>query len=120
MTSRELAKHVCPDGLFGCPIAESGTVSRLPTNLTSLVEQGFECVDLKADLKACGGCASVDRAYVNVRCVNMSALMNPPFSHDCTSIPGVQGVSCENGACVVLSCKSRFTLDSQNNTCVAN
>lgn len=100
MSGIELAQHVCPKGFFGCPIAEPGSLTALPSNLDRLLNEGFECFDLKVDLRACGGCAALNKV------------------HDCTTIPGAKGVSCEEGTCMVQSCTDGYTLES--NTCVRN
>ncbi|KAF6766746.1 hypothetical protein DFP72DRAFT_30166 [Ephemerocybe angulata] len=61
MSGIELAQHVCPKGFFGCPIAEPGSLTALPSNLDRLLNEGFECFDLKVDLRACGGCAALNK-----------------------------------------------------------
>ncbi|KAH9486315.1 Protein priA [Psilocybe cubensis] len=96
----ELAESICPSGLYGCPIAKPGSLSSLPTSLSTWTEQGFECIDTKADLRACGGCASIDS------------------KHDCTTIEGANDISCAVGTCVVDSCLPGYSLDSKNNACV--
>lgn len=41
----------------------------------------FECIDTAAELESCGGCVSLGQG------------------HDCTAIPGVWNVGCEQGHC---------------------
>ncbi|PPQ77043.1 hypothetical protein CVT25_014860 [Psilocybe cyanescens] len=95
----ELAESICPSGLYGCPIADAGSLSSLPTSLSAWIEQGFECVDIKADLRACGGCPSLNA------------------KHDCTTIVGANDIACVVGTCVVDSCLPGYSLDSRNNAC---
>ncbi|TEB38738.1 hypothetical protein FA13DRAFT_1724675 [Coprinellus micaceus] len=97
-----IAKSVCPDNLFGCPIAEGGSLSSLPSDIATWFTEGFECFDLENDLRACGGCASMNKV------------------HDCTSIPGADSVTCEAGKCIVQTCAKGFTLDEDDNNCVAS
>lgn len=48
-----------------------------------LPSDGFECIDAKTDLESCGGCTFSGEGQ------------------DCGSIPGVEGVSCQSGHCVI-------------------
>ncbi|KDR85680.1 hypothetical protein GALMADRAFT_132344 [Galerina marginata CBS 339.88] len=100
LSGSELAAAICPNDLNGCPIAKPGSLSSVPASFADWQKQGFECVDLNADLKDCGGCASL-RA-----------------EHDCTAIAGAYGISCVAGSCVVHSCLPGYTLDSDENICV--
>jgi len=59
---------------------------------------GFECVDTQEELENCGGCNSLGEGQ------------------DCTAIPGVAGVGCSNGKCVVLSCGEGYRMTS-NGAC---
>lgn len=63
-TGIEIAQDVCPEGFFGCPIAEPGSLLSLPSNLDDWFTKGFQCFDLQLDLKACGGCPSMHEMYV--------------------------------------------------------
>ncbi|GAA5900784.1 hypothetical protein JCM5296_004894 [Sporobolomyces johnsonii] len=58
----------------------------------------FECVDVASDLEQCGAC-SADGGV------------------DCASLPGVAGVECVQGACVIDSCTDEFKL--VEDACVA-
>jgi hypothetical protein len=124
-----IAKSVCPDNLFGCPIAEGGSLSSLPSDIATWFTEGFECFDLENDLRACGGCASMNKVYVILHCDSLGICQNLlltivhnclAFSHDCTSIPGADSVTCEAGKCIVQTCAKGFTLDEDDNNCVAS
>ena len=67
----------CPVGADLCPVPST---------------KGFECLDIKSSLEACGGCPY------------------SPGSVDCTSIPGAESVSCVDGKCEVHSCASGWIL----------
>jgi len=60
MTPSEIPTAICPSNLSGCPIAQAGSKSSLPATYSAWLEKGFECVDFEADLRSCGGCASLD------------------------------------------------------------
>ena len=60
----------CPDAMTACPI--SGLAG--PTG-------DFECIDPKAELESCGGCASTGEGQ------------------DCSKLEGVWNVGCEQGRC---------------------
>ncbi|KAM0754392.1 hypothetical protein T439DRAFT_112788 [Meredithblackwellia eburnea MCA 4105] len=78
------------EGFTACPVAtEEGVMA-------------FECVNLKTDVKRCGGCAAETGA------------------RDCSSIPGVNDVECAAGTCVVNSCNQDlgFTLSANGHECV--
>lgn len=64
------------------------------------MQGGYECVDTTQELENCGGC-TVDGA-----------------GQDCTQIPGVEGVGCLSGECVVFSCAEGHRLSSAG-ACVA-
>jgi len=59
---------LCPNGLFACALG--GT-------------HQFECVDVEADLRSCGGCVGEGLPGV-----------------DCLALPGVRDVTCIRGKCV--------------------
>ncbi|KAF9567827.1 hypothetical protein CPC08DRAFT_626439 [Agrocybe pediades] len=102
MSPSEIATAICPGSLSGCPVAEAGSLSSLPTTYNSWMQIGFECVDLNADLRACGGCPSLD------------------IKHDCAAIPGAHDVACISGTCVVDSCIAGYTFNSTTSTCTPN
>jgi len=58
---------------------------------------GFECINTKTNLESCGGCTT---AFGRERAIGV----------DCTAIPGVSGVECEEGVCVVTECKAGWKL----------
>lgn len=64
----------------------------------SSVDGGYECVDTNEELENCGGCTALGEGQ------------------DCTDIPGVSGVGCSKGQCVVFSCVSGYRLSS-NGAC---
>lgn len=59
----------------------------------------YECIDSFTDLGSCGGCTSLGKG------------------RDCTQIPGARWMGCENGGCVVYSCRQGWKLDGED-TCV--
>ncbi|EPQ60239.1 hypothetical protein GLOTRDRAFT_134957 [Gloeophyllum trabeum ATCC 11539] len=83
----DLSAKFCPAPSRACPV---GRASKMPESLAEWDGVEFECVDFNEDLKACGGCGSVDA------------------SHDCTTIPNALAVACVSGACQVTSCKPGF------------
>ncbi|KAF9486477.1 hypothetical protein BDN70DRAFT_15914 [Pholiota conissans] len=100
MNASEIATEICPEEFFGCPIAAPGSLASLPTSLSDWIAGGYECIDPQADLRACGGCTSLDA------------------KHDCTLIPGVNDISCVAGACVVGSCNDSYKFDAASRTCM--
>lgn len=74
----------CPSTVF-CP--DGLSACPIPATLG-----GYECVDVKTELEQCGGCLA-DGA-----------------GQDCTQIPGVSGVGCQSGKCVVFSCDDSHQL----------
>ncbi|KJA28502.1 hypothetical protein HYPSUDRAFT_129355 [Hypholoma sublateritium FD-334 SS-4] len=101
MSASEIASEICPENLYGCPIADAGSLSSLPSTFADWVSGGFECVDVTADLEACGGCASLD------------------IKHDCTLISGAESVSCMSGVCLVDSCLPSYKFDSDRSICIS-
>ncbi|TFK56868.1 hypothetical protein OE88DRAFT_1640692 [Heliocybe sulcata] len=86
--NEDLSAKFCPAPSKACPI---GRVSKMPETLAEWDGVEFECVGFNVDLKACGGCGTVD------------------VSHDCTAIPNALAVACVQGGCQVSSCKPGFT-----------
>jgi len=85
--NEDLSAKFCPAPSSACPIDH---MSKMPETLAEWDGVVFECVDFSEDLKACGGCGSVDVSY------------------DCTAIPNALAVSCVQGACQISSCKAGF------------
>ncbi|KAG8936453.1 hypothetical protein FRC02_001871 [Tulasnella sp. 418] len=56
----------------------------------------YECIDVANDLESCGGCID----FTN----------SPTSGRDCTSIEGVDAVSCIQGKCVVHSCQQGYAM----------
>lgn len=75
---------VCPAGLEACG--------------TTTGSAGWECLDISADIEACGGCPGTE------------------WATDCTSLPGVASVSCRQAKCVVGGCSRGWKL--VNGECV--
>jgi len=90
------SEALCPGTSSACPLlGKSGTLP-LTGNLHEL---NFECVDLNADLRSCGGCSSVF-----------------PEQFDCTKMVGAEGVACVSGQCQASTCQAGFTLQDDH-TC---
>ncbi|KZT27685.1 hypothetical protein NEOLEDRAFT_1168120 [Neolentinus lepideus HHB14362 ss-1] len=87
--NEDLSAKFCPAPSSACPIDH---MSKMPETLAEWDGVVFECVDFEEDLKACGGCGSVD------------------VSHDCTAIPNALAVSCVQGACQCAVCSGGVTL----------
>lgn len=69
----------------------------------------WECIDTRRTLDSCGGCTY---PY---------ALEEHPISGmDCTAIPGVSGVQCISGSCVVSRCKRGWTVSPSQTECMRN
>jgi len=61
--------------------------------------ENYECVNTDSNLEQCGGCANDGGV-------------------DCTDLPGVEGVMCDAGRCVVLSCKPGLERSTDLAACV--
>ncbi|KAL8279943.1 hypothetical protein RQP46_007793 [Phenoliferia psychrophenolica] len=83
----------CPAGFTACAFGTG-------------LSQGFECIDAENDLEQCGGCVSPDAAP------------GQAVGEDCTTIPGVEGVSCSSGACVIETCAPGFIVASNGASCI--
>lgn len=62
-------------------------------------KSSYECLDSFTDISSCGGCASLGEGQ------------------DCTAIKGAKWMGCEQGSCVVYSCRPGFKL-IDGKTCV--
>ncbi|GAA5830617.1 hypothetical protein JCM5353_001312 [Sporobolomyces roseus] len=60
---------------------------------------GFDCVDIATDVRQCGDCQVLGGV-------------------DCSSLPGVDTVSCRNGFCHVESCENGWSYDFRKRSCV--
>jgi len=87
----------CPTGHTACDLP----LSRLDPN-----SRAFECVNIQSDIESCGGCPSP---------LSSSAKKG----EDCTAIPNVLGVGCNQGVCSVLSCIRGFEVGADGKSCEA-
>jgi len=83
------AMTLCPKGLDACPIP-------------GLTSSEYECVDTKADLESCGGCASIGEG------------------EDCSAIIGAWNVGCEKGTCIIYNCVAGFRRAYDGKSCIAH
>ncbi|KAJ6519830.1 protein priA [Mycena sanguinolenta] len=60
----------------------------------------YECIDTAVELESCGGCASLGQGQ------------------DCTAIPGVWNVGCEQGRCAVYTCTFGFKRAPDGQSCI--
>ncbi|KDQ63103.1 hypothetical protein JAAARDRAFT_366825 [Jaapia argillacea MUCL 33604] len=91
-----LSEMLCPGDQTACPVSK---LLSLPTSLVGWSEIEYECFDFSADLKACGGCGSMNSMY------------------DCTTIADASSVACVQGSCQVSKCKQGF-VPSGLNSCI--
>ncbi|KAL4253590.1 hypothetical protein ABKN59_003411 [Abortiporus biennis] len=102
LSQEEMSSLLCPLGDV-CPIQGYTTLGNVktmtPRTVLEWIRDGFECVDFEYDLTSCGGCGSLD------------------VRHDCTAIPGSQGVSCHRGSCKVHTCEAGFTRSPDGKSC---
>jgi hypothetical protein len=74
--------NACPPGHLRCPVLHG--------------RGGMECVDVASDIESCGGCVDWDGTALGT---------GVRSGVDCTSLEGVDGVSCMEGVCMVgMSC----------------
>ena len=83
-----------------CPIVGSASFLRARSegfsafksdNIAALnAAGGYECLDTRYSLESCGGCSSMGEFSAGVNCL---------------ALPNSSGVGCDNGTCVVFSCK---------------
>ncbi|KAF9652487.1 hypothetical protein BDM02DRAFT_3075260, partial [Thelephora ganbajun] len=83
----------CPAGKTMCGVPNGG--------------EGHDCVDTKIDVESCGGC-TVASPFGN----------NVADGKNCKAIPNVEGVSCHQGTCKILSCKNGFKVSRSHDSCV--
>lgn len=67
----------------------------------SQLSDGFECIDAATNLEQCGGCVT------------------DGLGQDCTAIPGVESVMCNQGSCIVLSCIQGMAVGFDATSCMA-
>jgi len=84
-------KKTCQNGFTACPVVSK---ARLGNRV------GFECVDTDSAIESCGGCAGSGGGV------------------DCTSLPGVDGVSCSVGQCKIQSCMPGSVLSKDGRSCI--
>lgn len=97
----------CKRGFTACLVAssehsENYEVRSSPCLLSAvewLTEYDEQCVNTDSNLEQCGGCANDGGV-------------------DCTDLPGVEGVMCDAGRCVVLSCKPGLERSTDLAACV--
>lgn len=93
------SEELCPGRSSACPLlGKSGTLP-LTGDIRDL---DFECVDLKADLRSCGGCSSVF-----------------PEQFDCTQMAGAENVACVSGQCQASLCQAGYSLQDDH-TCASS
>lgn len=86
--------------------AERATLGDCPRGFTACTvsgnDYGFECVDTRTELEACGGCVN---GYYN-------ADGDKAVGIDCATLHGVAlgGASCVRGQCKVTTCRHGFHL----------
>ncbi|GAA5988908.1 hypothetical protein JCM10908_006224 [Rhodotorula pacifica] len=105
----EEALSLCPAGEQACPIAGSTTFDQAVALLQSGVELttflnasgGYECLDTQGSLESCGGCASTGHGQ------------------DCTLIAHAGNVGCEQGRCIVSSCRFGYIPTAAFDGCVS-
>ncbi|KAI0916165.1 hypothetical protein AcW1_009987 [Taiwanofungus camphoratus] len=71
--------------------------------------KGFECLDVNVQLESCGGC-TVPNPFSPA--TNTSAV-----GRDCTTIAGVDSVSCIAGRCAVASCTKGWVVSADGEEC---
>ncbi|EPQ53283.1 hypothetical protein GLOTRDRAFT_46015, partial [Gloeophyllum trabeum ATCC 11539] len=98
-----------------CPSSQPTKRSRSPKckfgwtacGVPSGAPWAYECIDTRSDLESCGGCVTPLTKY-------------SPRGEDCSSLPGVQDVSCTRGSCVVLRCQRGYTVSADHSACIPN
>ncbi|KAF8509832.1 hypothetical protein JB92DRAFT_2729273 [Gautieria morchelliformis] len=80
------AAALCPQALHACPVG--------------LISNDYECLDTTAELRSCGGCASIGKG------------------EDCNAIEGAWNVGCEAGSCAVYTCKLGYQVASDGKSCI--
>ncbi|KAI0826601.1 hypothetical protein BC628DRAFT_1410207 [Trametes gibbosa] len=75
------------------------------------IQSGFQCVDVRTNLEICGGCI-VPSPFDSPKKGSVAGV-------DCSSIPHVENVSCQAGACAVRSCGDGWTVNKDGTGCIA-
>ncbi|GHJ85925.1 hypothetical protein NliqN6_2327 [Naganishia liquefaciens] len=83
------AASLCPAGLEACYTSDMSMSLGKPV--------GWECVDTSSDVESCGGCEW--------------PVSGKGQGEDCSSLDGVNEVSCNRGKCEALSCMRGFVLN---------
>ncbi|SCZ98803.1 BZ3500_MvSof-1268-A1-R1_Chr3-1g05631 [Microbotryum saponariae] len=111
VAKRKVVKRTpCPKGETPCPIKASASFELAVTQHFTVPHDeytgifaglgGYECLDTRESLESCGGCSSTDEGQ------------------DCTVIKGGLGVGCDNGSCVVFSCKEGWKSNARGTKCI--
>lgn len=98
VTRRELAQREA--GLCGVGMATCGARSQ------QVGKQGWECTNTTDSLESCGGCT-----------IGYNGAKPDQGAADCSLIPGVNTVGCNNGACKVESCNAGYRVANNGSTC---
>ncbi|KAK9897293.1 hypothetical protein P389DRAFT_55459 [Cystobasidium minutum MCA 4210] len=69
---------------------------------------GFECIDTDNALESCGGCPQIYDEESSGQATGI----------DCTSLPFVDEVYCQNGKCKIVSCISGTRLSDDGTSCI--
>ncbi|KAI8444094.1 hypothetical protein BY996DRAFT_2921491 [Phakopsora pachyrhizi] len=76
----------CPEGMRACPAPKKKALGMMPDVLRKMVKDDeWECMEVN-ELVSCGGCTSEGTGV------------------DCTKLPGVDGVGCEDSKCKIFTC----------------
>ncbi|KAL0957831.1 hypothetical protein HGRIS_000018 [Hohenbuehelia grisea] len=97
-----IKSHTCSQlGFKACPVYKRHGLQ--------LTVSGYDCVDVYNDLESCGGCADSTR----------DGGWSNDGGRDCSQIPNVAAVFCDQGRCVIGSCQAGYTASGDGQTCVS-
>lgn len=91
------SSHKCARGYRSCPVY--GTAFKRSFLKT------YECVDTDNELESCGGCVHMDSPHGEV---------NLDGGRDCSAIPNVDSVRCQEGKCLIGELASFFLSHGRN------
>jgi hypothetical protein len=86
----------------------------------------WECIDTRSTLDSCRSChiisiSALTKVFPGGGCMYPFLLDERPVTGiDCTSLPGVSGVQCHAGRCLVHRCKRGWSIASSGSGCVAD
>ena len=113
LSRRKRDQSTCPAGKTMCGVPNGG--------------KGYDCVDIKTDSESCK-CFRSGRACILCGTEDMSlgggCTVASPFGNNvadgknCKSIPHVDKVQCDNGSCLVLSCKDGYNVSRSYDSCI--